>query len=321
MQVLVQKQSLAVIGSGAVGGVVGGLLSRAGHEVCFFDVDSSVVETISRSGIHLQDKNEEISHIIPGGISQDLSKLKYTSIRWVFLAVKAPDLLDLGPRLAETDRPDREYIIGCNGLDIEAMLVNIIDPTRVHRAVLNLAAACESPGRVTLQAIMGPTALGPCRSDGISSAREAALLLENAGIPTEMCYPIAPKVWEKTIHHAMLAPLCAVTGKNMATVISDPKGKALMESLLIESMSVARANGIHLASNFFDEAVAYVMRGGNHFPSLARDLQQGKQLEVEWLSGALLRYAASVSLSMPVTNLIFDLIQIMEQNTASTQSQ
>ncbi len=88
------QPKIVVIGAGAVGGYVGGLLSRAGHAVTLVDPWPEHVEAIRRHGLGIEGMTPEESVSIPMEALhltdlQGLSKQRPVDI--AFVAVKSYD--------------------------------------------------------------------------------------------------------------------------------------------------------------------------------------------------------------------------------------
>src|SRR5688572_5792905 len=47
---------IAVIGAGAMGGVIGGLLARAGNDVTFIEIWREAIDAINTAGLRVEDK-------------------------------------------------------------------------------------------------------------------------------------------------------------------------------------------------------------------------------------------------------------------------
>src|SRR5512134_2311181 len=93
---------IVVIGIGPIGGIIGGRLARAGHDMTFVDVDKEHVAAIREKGLQVDVPdgpfNVRIKIVFPDEIQG-----KYDI---AFIAVRSnytPDALDTAmPRLAET---------------------------------------------------------------------------------------------------------------------------------------------------------------------------------------------------------------------------
>ncbi|MBP2690060.1 MAG: branched-chain 2-oxoacid (Si)-reductase, 2-oxopantoate 2-reductase family, partial [Deltaproteobacteria bacterium] len=74
-------------------------------------------------------------------------------------------------------------------------------------------------------------------------------------------------------------PICAVTGKTMAEIINDPILFHLVDALIKEGVSVARANEFQLGSNYYPYCIDYIRNAGHHKPSMLQDIEAGRRTE------------------------------------------
>ena len=75
----------------------------------------------------------------------------------------------------------------------------------------------------------------------------------------------------------------------------------MMQAAIRESMAVARARGVALAPNLFDDVMTMV-RGlpAQAKSSMLEDLERGKPLELPWLSGAVVRIGRETGVDTPI---------------------
>jgi 2-dehydropantoate 2-reductase len=78
------------------------------------------------------------------------------------------------------------------------------------------------------------------------------------------------------------AHLCQLT-----KVLDDPELRSFFRTLMEEAFAVGKAKGVALHPAFLDDRVSFVVneieRGRK--ASMAHDLERGKRLELDWLSG------------------------------------
>jgi 2-dehydropantoate 2-reductase len=127
-----------------------------------------------------------------------------------------------------------------------------------------------------------------------------------AGIDATASEDIRRAIWEKFI---FLAPFSGVT-----TVARLPKGPAfacpethqLFVDAVGEVVAVARASGVRLPEDHAAKTVAFVDRlPAEMKPSLLHDLEHGKPLEVEFLSGAVASLGAKLGVPTPAHRAIY----------------
>ena len=86
----------------------------------------------------------------------------------------------------------------------------------------------------------------------------------------------------------------------------DPEMREILREVMSEVVAVALAKGIELASDTVDRQ----MRFADGLPadmvsSMLGDLKRGNRLEVDWLSGAVVRLGREINVPTPVNRTIY----------------
>ena len=132
------------------------------------------------------------------------------------------------------------------------------------------------------------------------------------GLDTRHTDQIQHMVWRKAILNACMNPICAVTGKTMAEVINDPILYHLVDALIKEGVSVARANEFRLGSNFYPYCIHYIRNAGHHKPSMLQDIEAGRRTEVDYINGKIVEYGAQAGVPTPYNTMIRGLVKALE---------
>jgi len=106
-----------------------------------------------------------------------------------------------------------------------------------------------------------------------------------------------------------LAAITAGTRADIGTARAAPEIRALMETLIFETVAVAHARGVALPGETAEKALASLdALPGTMRASLAHDLAAGKRLETDWLSGAVARLGAEAGLPTPAHRTVAALL-------------
>lgn len=304
-----EKLRIAVIGSGAVGSVFTASLSNAGHEVVVSEVMPKILETLRSQGLQVHGQREW--SVKPASVCNGMKVFEQAPFDLVMLILKVPVLSDLAETIAKHDNPNTTYVVACNGLGAEQVLVDQLGPDRVFRMVVNFAAGLDAPGKAHLVAMMGDNLIGPAAPEQLATAETLAKKFSQADLPTHPIDRIQDKVWEKTILNASLSALCAVGRCTMKNALTHGDGFEYVVRTLRECIDVAKANGIALADSYFDEAVAYLQRGGDHYPSLHTDLWERRVLEIDYLNGAIVAAGEEKGVATPYNYALTALVKLL----------
>lgn len=321
---------LTVYGAGAIGGVTGAALARAGHDVLLVDAAAEHVAAINRSGLT----------IVPGGtpggewtvpVRAVTPDALGSGLPLVLLAVKAqhtPDALEvLAPRLA----PAGTIVSLQNGLN-EELIAERVGAARTVGCLVNWAADWHAPGRIQHG---GTGAFVVGELDGTPSARvkELAALL-GAVTETRVTDNIWGCKWAKHVYGALLVATALVDAHVYEVVERSPAIRLALVRLVAEGMAVAEAAGIRLeAFDEFDpawyragaagdgEAVGRAMAAiARHYRAhtktktgIWRDLAvRRRKTEVGAHLGSTIQKAEALGLSVPLTRRLLALIGELE---------
>ena len=245
--------AITVWGAGAIGGITGGALTRAGHDVLLVDVHEEHVAALQRDGLTVEDARGDwhvrVKAATPAAVRGPLDL--------VLLAVKAqatPTALDqLVPRVN-----DASVVVSIqNGLNEEA-IAERIGSARTIGCLVNWAADWIAPGRVQFGGT-GSFVVGELDGALTPRVRDLAALL-SAVMPSGVTDNIWGCLWAKVCLAALLFAT-ALTDETVYDVVERPFPTQRMLVLLVaEAMAVAEASGVHLVA--FDEYDPALYRKG-----------------------------------------------------------
>jgi 2-dehydropantoate 2-reductase len=128
---------------------------------------------------------------------------------------------------------------------------------------------------------------------------------QRAGFGATLSTNIDRDLWTKFVRLATWSGMTTVARSPMGVIRRDPALMAMMASALDEAIAVGRALGIPLAASLVEETVTFV----RSFPdsaksSMLEDLENGRRLELPWLSGAVCRMGREAGVSTPIHQFI-----------------
>jgi len=105
-----------------------------------------------------------------------------------------------------------------------------------------------------------------------------------------------------------LSALCGVGRLTMAEAMADADTVELIEQIISEAVVVAHAEKIVFPDDFIRKCMRYLTKGGNHFPSLAGDVINNRQTEIDYFNGKIVEYGRKhyvrTSLNLAFTNMV-----------------
>jgi len=231
---------------------------------------------------------------------------------WILLTVKQKDITSrLALELAERMKAGARLLCFQNGLGHVDKLAEAVPVGRIWLAVTTEGARRESPVRVR-HAGSGHTAIGKADSQPSpgdwAAYGELSALLTAAQWSHGFKRDIQPAVWEKLIINAVINPLTAALRVSNGELLQTEARLGLMKDLYREGVAVAEACGIRLADNFWEQIVKVCSATSANHSSMLQDVENGRETEISWISGAILEKAKEKSLILPVTEVIYRIV-------------
>lgn len=241
--------TITIYGAGAIGGLAGAYLARAGQDVLLVDRVAAHVEAMNRQGLRITgaaDFTVPVRACLPEALRAPLGL--------TFLAVKSQDTDASLDVLAPLAGPDTVVVSLQNGMNPPRIAARL-GADRVVASFINFGADWQGPGHIE-HGGAGAIYLGEI--DGRLTERLARI---QALLSTLMTVHVTDNIfgylWAKQIDCSLLFAQ-AVTDETMADVFGNPRYQPLLIALLGEGAGVAAAAGITLRG--FDGFDPTVMR-------------------------------------------------------------
>jgi 2-dehydropantoate 2-reductase len=278
---------IAIMGSGGVGGYLGGRLAAGGAEVAFI-ARGAHLAALRTAGLRIESGGLGDALVSPAAATDDPAEVGPVDL--VIFAVKLYDTESAAHAAVPLVGSGTGVLTLQNGVESVAVLARVLGRDHVIGGVAQIAAVIAAPGVIRHTGTMARFQFGEL--DGAHSERVAGLsaALDQAGVDHEVSADIERDIWSKMVFLATFAGVTALTRLPIGPIRADPDTRALYEAGLAEARAVARARGILLPDDFVARTLArtdqlpYEMKS-----SLLNDLEAGRRLELPWLSGAIVR--------------------------------
>jgi 2-dehydropantoate 2-reductase len=296
---------IAIVGAGAIGSTYGFLLARAGAPVVLIDTWAEHVAAITRHGLLVEGEDAPPPELIA---TTDVDAARDAEV--VLILVKAFATEAAARSVAELLAPEAIIVTLQNGIGNDERLAGVLGPERIVQGSTTVGAQVLGPGRIAI--VPGTmdgqslTSLGRPRAGGPAAVtNRLADALRAAALPAEVLDDVRAVVWRKLAMAAVIGPLCATLGCDVAQVIGSEPALALLRRGFAEVVSVARADQVELdGAGLWDHALATYRAIGPHAPSLAVDVAAGRQTEIESQLGEVQRRGHRVGIDTPVGDVL-----------------
>ena len=281
---------VAIIGTGGVGGFLGALLARAGHDVRFL-ARGAHLAAIRERGLELRSKQFG-DFTVTAPASDEPAQIGPADL--ALLAVKMYDFEAGAQAVATALAPDGLALTIQNGLDAPYLLATQIGAGRVLAGTAAIEAAVLEPGVVGHLVPLHQLTVSELEGDPMPRLEELLAQLRAADVNASIQPSAFDALWTKAV---MLIPFAtATTAANcgLGALMASDEARALVRALSDEALAVAQASGARLSErvlSFERMAEAMTPKTPAFTSSMNRDFAAGKPLELEWLTAKLTRLA------------------------------
>lgn len=309
---------VAVFGAGGIGAYVGARLARAGHPVALI-ARGAHADAMRTAGVQIQEPGGQW-HVHPRLVTDDVHVVGSADV--VILATKTYHLATVLPQIAALMGPRTLVLTLQNGVDAFEQVA------RAYGAAATLAGTiyCElnvaEPGVIRSGIEPVRMTFGPVAGLPVSASAQAfASACTDAGMVTTLVSAGEQAVWSKAIFVAAMSAVTTLAEVSIGPLLADPPAVALLTAALQEAYMVAQASGVH----FDVDPVAQALAIARAMPdatrsSMSRDLEHGRPLEVEALSGSIVRRGGDLAVPTPVNQALYALLRLRMHRQAKESS-
>jgi 2-dehydropantoate 2-reductase len=315
---------VAIVGAGAIGGVLGGRLAWRGHEVALV-ARGDHLAAIRRDGLRLVDHVGEASGTYRLAASDDPADFGAQDL--VVVALKAQAIGGMLPRLRSLLKEDTVVVPAINGLpwwyfhreagphegrrlrtlDPQGTMFADLDCRHVLGCVVHVAAEVRAPGEVHHT---GGARLVLGEPDNSASGRlqRICALLDDAGLQAQPSQRIRLDVWIKLLGNMSFNPVAALTGYLMNQICADEDVLDVIRPMMREGMAVSAHYGYPMPMTP-DERIDLARQLGAAKISMLQDIERRRPLELAPIVGAVIELAELAGLPVPTIRMVHALAQ------------
>lgn len=293
---------IAIMGAGAVGGYFGGLLSLGGQDVTFI-ARGDHLRAMQARGLTLETPKGPM-HVKNARFVAEPGDVGACDL--VLFAVKAYDIEAAAQTLKPLVDGGATVVSVLNGVDHQDRIGAVVGAGQVLGGLAMVSGVIVGPGLIRYTSPMSSLRFG--EADGSLSARALAFrdACLAAGFGAEVVSDIRAAQWAKFVGLATNAALTSLFRLPAGYIYHDPETMALALRGFEEVAAVARAAGIALPADAGARALAMHQSFPKAmFASMYHDVAKGRPLELESLSGTVVRMGRALGVPTPVHEMAY----------------
>ncbi|BEP50722.1 2-dehydropantoate 2-reductase [Variovorax sp. V116] len=317
---------IAVIGAGAIGGLVGAKLALAGEDVTFI-VRGKNLDAIATNGFKLigADGTEQVARNVKATDRYEQAGPQDI----VILAMKAHQVEAVANDVPRLFGPETVVVTMQNGIPfwyfhnhggaLAGTPVRSVDPSglvaakipaeRVIGCVVYPASELTAPGVVKhIEGDRFPVG----ELDGSSSERvnRVSACLGAAGFKAPVLDNIRAEIWLKLWGNLTFNPISSLSHSTLVDICQYPPSRELAAAMMREAQAVAHKLGIEFRVTL-DKRIAGAEKVGKHKTSMLQDVEAGRAPEIDALVGAVVELARLTDTPTPHIDTVYSLVKLL----------
>ena len=306
-----QTMRIAIMGAGGQGGLFGSLLSQAGHDVTFIARGRNL-EAIQKNGLSLKSRiyNDTIVQVNATDKPGDVG-----NVDLVLFCVKNYDLDVAVDQFKPLIGPETIVLTIQNGVEAPDRVGDVIGSEHVLPGVSITNAHLVTPGVVNHH---GGKRIVIGEFSGDMSPRAIMLekVFKEAGLEAMASDNIKHRLWQKLTTLSGLHGVVCLTRSSLGVVRDHKETWGLMRNVMLETASVALAEGVVISEDEVDATLEGISRMPPGVkPSMMVDLEAGRRIELDTFNGAVVRYGRKHGVDTPLNYVIYSALKPYENGT------
>jgi 2-dehydropantoate 2-reductase len=300
---------IAIVGAGGVGGYLGALLARAGHEVALI-ARGEHLRAMQVHGIRVESVHGDFT-ARPALVTDRPAEAGVADL--IVFTVKTYDTDEAASAARMLAGPGALILPLQNGVESAARLAPVFGAEHVLGGATWVVVSVASPGLIRQESQVRRIVFGAI--DGRPNPRLEPVreTLASTGFAVERTDAITHVLWTKFLFIASVAGLTSVMRAPLGPILARAEGKDLLRRAMEEVEAVARARGVTLDPDVVEKTMLFAEGlEPTTTSSMARDVAAGKRTEHDALSGAVVRAGRERGVPTPVHELCWACLRVLD---------
>lgn len=298
---------IAVVGSGAMGSLFGGLLAEGGNDVTLIDVWREHIEKIKKEGLKISGVSGERAI----KVNATTNPAEVGKVDLILIFVKSYDT----EKAAGDSKPligDETVILTLqNGLGNIEKIAKVAGIEKVIAGTTTHGATLLAPGSI-FHAGAGETTIGELDGSITDRITKIADTFTKSGIKTTVSNKIMNIIWGKLLINIGINPFTALTEMLNGQLLIFPEIRQLMAEAIKEALKVAEAQGIKLDYDPIEKTIKVAEATAKNKSSMLQDILRGKRTEIDAITGEVVRLGEKYGIPTLVNKTLYALVKAKE---------
>ncbi len=295
---------IAVVGSGAMGSLYGGLLSEGGNDVTLIDIWREHIEKIREKGLMVRGVSGE--RVIRVKAATNPEEVGVVDLVLIF--VKSYDTLKAAEDSKPLISPETTVLTLQNGLGNAEKIASVVGEEKVVAGITTYGSTLIKPGEI-LHAGIGETVIGELNGSLTPRVKMIAETFNDSKIKTRISRNIKSVIWGKLIVNAAINPLTALTEMKNGELLKVREVKQLLIDVVKETVKVAEAFNVTFEEDPIQKTLLIAEKTAENKSSMLQDMLKGRKTEVDAITGEIVKLGEKLNVKTPINKAILALIK------------
>ena len=296
---------IATMATGGIGGFLAVKLIGAGHQVATI-ARGAHLAAIRDNGLRLEGP-DGVETARPWIATDDPAEVG--PVDAILFGVKGDALAAAAEACRPLIGPQTLVVPFQNGVEGPDRLAAILPPENVVTGIARVSPTISAPGVIRQTGSFATFVFA--ERDRLPSARIEALqkALREAGVAAPVSPDIEEELWRKFVLFSAFSGVTAAARCTAKDIAEHPRLAALCRDVMGETALLGRRRGVALAEGLEDTLLQTIITMPPQTrASTAIDLEHGRPLEIEWISGAVARLAAESGVPAPLNAALYAML-------------
>jgi 2-dehydropantoate 2-reductase len=298
---------IATLATGGIGGFLAVRLTDGGHQVATI-ARGEHLKAIKENGLSL-DGSDGVQKVEPWIATDDT--IEVGEVDAIIFGVKGDALEAAAQACLPMMGSDTVVVPFLNGVEAADRLVQFLPEQNVANGVAQISTTISMPGVIKQTGTINNFIFA--ERDSRPSVRIDKLrgAINDAGSSAPPTDDIERDLWLKFVFFSAVSGVTAAARCTLGDITANSALSNLFKDVVSETAALARARGVSLPDAFEEgvwataSSLPATMRA-----STAIDLENGRSLEIDWISGAVKRLSSDLGLNAPANTALYALLSI-----------
>lgn len=322
-----KSPKICIIGPGAIGGIVAGLLTWEGYNVQLVSKYPELAKKISTKGIQIQGYCGDFTVPVPAvAYPEELSG----DFDYILIATKSHSMVEAARKMLPFLHNNSRVVSMQNGI-CEELLAPVVGKERTVGCVVGFGATMHEPGRIEMTS-GGELVIGNWERERDQELKRLATIFSHV-VETRISDHILQELYSKLIINSCITTLGVISGQYLGTLLASRQSRRLFIAVIREALAVAHAMGIQVSPGAGGKLDYYKFMTPGPLSGIKRhltirvigmkyrrlkssslqSLERGRKTEVDIYNGYISRKGRELGVATPVNEKLAKMVAEIEQ--------